>query len=38
MAVDHVTPYINGGKTSLSNAALAHKRCNAKAGAKHNPA
>lgn len=35
MSVDHVRPHIKGGKTELTNAALAHRRCNAKAGAKH---
>jgi hypothetical protein len=34
MAVDHMNPYINGGKTVLGNAALTHKNCNAAAGAK----
>lgn len=34
MAVDHVKPHSRGGKTQLSNAAIAHKRCNSKAGAK----
>ncbi len=34
MAVDHVKPHSRGGKTQLANAAIAHKRCNAAAGAK----
>ncbi|MEY2447127.1 MAG: hypothetical protein QOH79_603 [Acidimicrobiaceae bacterium] len=34
MAVDHVKPHSRGGKTLLTNAAIAHKRCNAAAGAK----
>jgi hypothetical protein len=34
LAIDHIQPYIKGGKTDLSNAALAHKKCNAAAGAK----
>lgn len=34
MAVDHVKPHSRGGRTLLSNAAIAHKRCNAAAGAK----
>jgi hypothetical protein len=34
MAVDHVRPYSSGGRTMLSNAAIAHRRCNAAAGSK----
>lgn len=34
MAVDHVKPHSKGGKTTLANAAIAHKKCNAAAGAK----
>jgi hypothetical protein len=34
MAADHVEPHSGGGKTALSNAAIAHRRCNAEAGAK----
>lgn len=34
MAVDHVRPHSRGGRTHLSNAALAHRRCNSAAGAK----
>ncbi len=34
VSVDHVTAYIKGGKTKLSNAALAHKRCNSGKGAR----
>lgn len=34
MAVDHVEPHSKGGKTRLSNAGLAHRTCNSKAGAK----
>jgi hypothetical protein len=34
MAVDHVKPHSRGGRTVLSNAAIAHKRCNSAAGAK----
>lgn len=33
-SVDHVEPYIKGGKTDLGNAGLAHKRCNSAAGAR----
>lgn len=34
VSVDHVTAYIKGGKTKLSNAALAHKRCNSTKGTR----
>jgi hypothetical protein len=34
LALDHIEPYIKGGRTHLSNAALMHKKCNAAAGAK----
>lgn len=34
VSVDHIEPYIRGGKTNLSNAALAHKGCNARKGAR----
>ncbi len=34
MSIDHVYPYIRGGRTSIRNAALAHRRCNAGKGAK----
>jgi len=34
VSVDHVTAYIKGGKTKLSNAALAHKKCNSGKGAR----
>lgn len=34
LAIDHVQAYIKGGSTKLSNAALAHRKCNASAGAK----
>lgn len=34
MSVDHVKPHSRGGKTQLANAALAHRTCNSKAGAK----
>lgn len=34
MSVDHVIAHVKGGKTNLSNAALAHKRCNARKGAR----
>jgi len=32
VSIDHVTAYIKGGKTNLSNAALAHKKCNSAKG------
>jgi len=35
VAADHIHPFIRGGKTTLDNAALTHKRCNAAAGAKN---
>lgn len=34
LAIDHVQAFIKGGPTKLSNAGLAHKWCNSKAGAK----
>lgn len=34
LAIDHVEAFIKGGATKLSNAGLAHKKCNSKAGAK----
>lgn len=34
VSIDHVTPYTWGGKTKLSNAALAHKKCNSGKGAR----
>lgn len=34
LSIDHVTSYTKGGKTKLSNAALAHKPCNSRKGAK----
>jgi 5-methylcytosine-specific restriction endonuclease McrA len=34
VSVDHVMAYIKGGKTKLSNAALAHKKCNSAKGAR----
>lgn len=34
LSIDHVTAYIKGGKTKLSNAALAHKKCNSAKGAR----
>jgi len=34
VAVDHIHPHIKGGRTKLSNAALCHKSCNARKGAK----
>ncbi len=33
-SVDHVIPHSKGGRTVLANAAIAHQRCNASAGAK----
>jgi Protein of unknown function DUF262/HNH endonuclease len=32
--IDHLLPHSRGGKTSLINAALAHKSCNSRAGSK----
>ncbi len=32
--IDHVLPYSRGGRTASMNAALAHRSCNSKAGAK----
>jgi hypothetical protein len=34
MSIDHVTPHSRGGRTILTNAKLAHRRCNSAAGAK----
>jgi hypothetical protein len=34
MSIDHVIAYIKGGKTNLANAALAHKSCNSRKGAR----
>lgn len=34
LSIDHIAPYVSGGKTDLSNAALAHKRCNSAKGAR----
>lgn len=34
LAIDHVQAFVKGGQTKLSNAGLAHKKCNSKAGAK----
>ncbi len=33
LSIDHILPFIRGGKTSLANAAIAHKRCNSSKGA-----
>ncbi len=32
MSVDHITPFMKGGRTTLKNAALAHRRCNSAKG------
>jgi 5-methylcytosine-specific restriction endonuclease McrA len=34
LAIDHVRPYVVGGQTKLSNAAIAHKWCNSAKGAR----
>lgn len=34
LAIDHVQAYAKGGKTTLANAALSHKKCNSKKGAR----
>ncbi len=34
LSVDHVLPFIRGGKTDLANAAIAHKWCNSSKGAR----
>lgn len=34
VSVDHVDAYIKGGKTKLTNAALAHKKCNSHKGSR----
>jgi 5-methylcytosine-specific restriction endonuclease McrA len=34
VSIDHLKPYIRGGKTNLANGRLAHKTCNARAGAR----
>jgi len=34
LSLDHIEPYIKGGRTDLANAALMHKKCNSAAGAK----
>jgi 5-methylcytosine-specific restriction endonuclease McrA len=33
VSIDHVTAYIKGGVTDLSNAALTHRTCNSGKGA-----
>jgi 5-methylcytosine-specific restriction endonuclease McrA len=33
LSIDHVEPYIKGGKTDLANGAIAHKKCNSAKGA-----
>ncbi|MGH7493125.1 MAG: HNH endonuclease [bacterium] len=30
--MDHIKPFSKGGRTRLNNAALMHRRCNAKKG------
>jgi hypothetical protein len=34
LAIDHVQPYIKGGRTNLKNGQLMHKKCNSEKGAK----
>ena len=34
VSIDHVEPYIRGGRTDLANAALTHKACNSGKGAR----
>ncbi|MFM7270829.1 MAG: HNH endonuclease family protein [Actinomycetes bacterium] len=34
LAIDHVQAYAKGGRTTLGNAALSHKKCNSKKGAR----
>ena len=38
LSVDHVFPYVRGGRTDLSNGAIAHKVCNSGKGASVRPA
>lgn len=33
LSIDHVHPYARGGKTTLANAAIAHRTCNSAKGA-----
>ena len=33
LSIDHVLPYIRGGRTSLANGAITHKSCNSRKGA-----
>jgi 5-methylcytosine-specific restriction endonuclease McrA len=34
LTIDHVNPFSKGGRTILNNAALTHRRCNSKKGAR----
>lgn len=34
LAIDHIEPYIRGGRTDLANGAIAHRGCNAAKGAR----
>jgi 5-methylcytosine-specific restriction endonuclease McrA len=34
LSIDHVYPWVKGGKTDLANAALTHRKCNAAKGAR----
>jgi hypothetical protein len=34
LTIDHISPFSKGGRTSLKNAALTHRRCNSKKGAR----
>ena len=34
LTIDHINPFSKGGRTSLKNAALAHRRCNSRKGAR----